>query len=423
MRQLGLRPHCITAGCQLGYIKCQTLFESLWIMLKTWQSLLVTLTMTLPTFAHADLSDKFIDPEDGQVDASNFLAEVPHGFLPVPGIITEPAVGAGLALGALFFHESEEQRKQRTQNKALLPENISIVAGMGTENGTWAGAIGHLGFWLDDTLRYRGVLAYASPNLEFYSLPRTGDLSQPIELNLRGPVVFQDLKYRLQDTHVFVGGRQLYRKVQGELANSPDLSRLPLAVQDYIESNSVRSATTSGLGLVLEYDSRDNPFNPQHGYYYSSNYTVFDDAIGSDYDYSSYQLSGLNYWELNDQWNLGLRVQIDGVNARGGDDLPPYVPPFIDLRGVPKSRYQGNRVGVAEIQLDYKINQRWKLGFFTGTGRAADDFSDFSDAEEVNTIGGGFRYMIARRYGLVMGVDVARGPEDTALYIQTGSTW
>lgn len=382
------------------------------------------LLLALPSLALAStFGEQLADPDDGQFDASHYLSEVPSGFLPVPSLITEPAVGTGLALGALFFHESEKQRKQRTQGKALLPENISIVGGMGTENGTWGAAIGHLGFWMEDSLRYRGVLAYASPNLDFYSLPRTGDLNKSIELNLKGPVAFQDLKYRLPGTQVFVGGRQLYRKVTSKLANSPDLSRFPTAVQDFLERQTNKSITTSGLGVVLEYDSRDNPFNPQKGYYYSGNYTVFNDSLGSDVEYASYQIAGLNYWQLSDRWNLGLRVQMDAVNARGDKDLPPYVPPFIDLRGVPKSRYQGDRIGVAEVQLDYKLTPRWTLGLFTGTGRAADHFDELGSAEEVNSYGTGFRYLIAKRYGLVMGADVARGPEDTAVYIQTGSTW
>jgi len=37
--------------------------------------------------------------------------------------------------------------------------------------------------------------------------------------------------------------------------------------------------------------------------------------------------------------------------------------------------------------------------------------------------GAGFRYELARAYGLHMGLDVARGPDDTAVYIQIGSAW
>lgn len=114
---------------------------------------------------------------------------------------------------------------------------------------------------------------------------------------------------------------------------------------------------------------------------------------------------------------------MDGVNSDEEARLPPYVPPYIKLRGVPASRYQGNRVVVAEIQLDYKLDERWKLGVFTGTGRAAASFSALSDVESVNSYGAGFRYLIARRYGFAMGLDVAKSKVDTAFYIQAGSNW
>src|SRR5688572_16487273 len=47
----------------------------------------------------------FIDPEDGAVDLSSWLLDR-KGFLPVPIIITEPAVGYGGGLALMFINES-----------------------------------------------------------------------------------------------------------------------------------------------------------------------------------------------------------------------------------------------------------------------------------------------------------------------------
>src|SRR5690606_16770935 len=99
------------------------------------------------------------------------------------------------------------------------------------------------------------------------------------------------------------------------------------------------------------------------------------------------------------------------------------IPPSIDLRGISKSRYQGNSVGVIETEFAYKPTMRWKYLAFTGAGRTGDGFSELKDSETYNSYGVGFRYLIARRYGFTMGADIARGPEDTAFYIQAGSTW
>lgn len=374
--------------------------------------------------ARAGFFEEYLrDPEDGQLDASRYLSEVPLGFLPVPAVISEPAVGYGLAVGAVFFHESAEQRRHRTSEGVLLPENISVVGLGGTENGTWFSGLGHLGFWHEDTLRYRGFLGYGSINLNFYSLPGVGELPGPVELNLEGPFLLQELKYRLSGSSVFLGARQMYRGVETRFESLPGPASLPPPVQEWFDGNIGRDPKTSGLGVIAEYDSRDNPFDPQRGYYYSTYYVLFDDAIGSDVDYDSFNVSALNYWVLNEHFNLALRLQLDGVGAAEDQQLPAYVPPYIDLRGVPASRYQGNRVAVAEIQVDYKLNPRWKLGVFTGGGRAAAALDELGSAERVHSYGAGFRYLVARRYGFVMGIDVARGPDDTAVYIKAGSTW
>ncbi len=38
---------------------------------------------------------QFVDADDGRFDASNYLADNAYGFLPLPIIITDPAVGGG----------------------------------------------------------------------------------------------------------------------------------------------------------------------------------------------------------------------------------------------------------------------------------------------------------------------------------------
>ena len=51
------------------------------------------------------LPENMIDPVDGKFDASNYLASA-KVFLSVPIIITEPAVGLGVA--ASYFHAPKE---------------------------------------------------------------------------------------------------------------------------------------------------------------------------------------------------------------------------------------------------------------------------------------------------------------------------
>ncbi len=381
--------------------------------------------------AHAGFYSTYMqDPDDGMLDASQYLSQVPMGFLPVPTIITEPAVGTGLAVMGVFFHESDEQKDQRMSagsDKPVLPKNITIAGLGGTSNGSKGGGIGHLGFWHDDRIRYKGFLLYSDFNLDFYSLGNL-DLDRPVGLNITGPLLLQQLSWRYADTNWFAGARQVYRHVESSLAVGerepvlPD-SELNDRLQDYIASRFDKSIISSGLGLVIEYDSRNNPMGPTLGYDYVFEYTRFDSAIGSDVEYDQYHLTGLNYWGLSKQFDLALRVQYDAVAPDGEQNLPPYAMPSVDLRGVSATRYQGEQVATGEVELTYKLNNRWKLSTFTGVARAADSFNDLGAAESVSNIGVGFRYLVAKRYGFWMGSDIARGPEETAFYIQAGSTW
>ena len=52
-------------------------------------------------------SARFFDPQDGQFDLSYFL-ENPRGFLPIPIVVTEPAVGYGGGVAGMFLRPRRE---------------------------------------------------------------------------------------------------------------------------------------------------------------------------------------------------------------------------------------------------------------------------------------------------------------------------
>jgi len=382
-----------------------------------------------PALVSAFDKSMFIDPEDGMFDASRYLSEQRFSFLPIPVVITEPAVGYGFGVVGVFFHESPAQREAAAKAaeegvfRPIIPENTSAVAAAATVDGTWFAGGGHAGFWKEDTIRYTGFGMYGSFELDFYSLGEI-QLPVPIELKISGPIVFQDLKWRLGQSQWFVGARQIYASMETSVVrgNAPEV-QIPPEAEGIADSVLNRTIINSGLGALLVYDSRNNPFNPEVGALFHTHYVRFSDALGSDVNYGSYQIKGLNYWRLPQNFGFNLRLQYDGIDAPLDERLPVYIPPFINLRGIPAMRYQGRAVAVMEVEGTWTLRQRWKFSLFSGVGRAAESFSALSDASNENTVGVGFRYLLARRYGVAMGIDVARGPEDTAFYIQAGPAW
>ncbi|HBY84410.1 MAG TPA: hypothetical protein DEO86_00910 [Colwellia sp.] len=391
------------------------------------KKIISAISMALLSSSTFAASGIFTDKLDGNFDASRYLSENAYGFLPVPIIITDPAVDGGLGMMGLFFHESEEEQAARLKtmqdesndkaSHSLMPPSISAAFGAYTGNDSFFIGGGHLGFFNKGNIRYMGGGGYGDINVNFYGF---GDLPlpAPLEINTQATAIMQTLKFKLGESAFYFGPMHRYVDAQVSIINSGNLlNKTPSNLRPALSTNIV----TSGAGLTVEYDSRNNFYSPTDGLKYELNYLWFDDVFGSDVDYTLAELTALNYFKITDHWRTAIRVEANYIDA--DQVLPPYATPYISMRGIPAARYQGQSVALSELEVAYRINLRWELSAFAGIGKASDSFSDFSDSDSRVSKGAGFRYLIARRYDFNMGIDIAKGPEDTVFYIQAGSAW
>jgi hypothetical protein len=140
---------------------------------------------------------------------------------------------------------------------------------------------------------------------------------------------------------------------------------------------------------------------------------------GGDDEFERVQLMAIQYVPLLPTLYLGLR----GDAAAVFGDAPFYLKPFVSLRGAPIMRYQGNEAASIEAELRWQFWRRFSAVAFGGFGAAWTDFGRFKHVTTVPTGGVGFRYEIARKYGIHMGLDLAFGPDNTAVYVQVGRAW
>lgn len=366
--------------------------------------LVTTLLSSVSLFSENWMSDTFIDPTDGQFDVSNWLLEK-QGFLPTPIIITEPAVGYGGGLALSYFHE-------KLGNEEGVPPSVSAVFGGGTENGTWFGGAGHLGIWDDDNIRYMGGIGVGDIKMKYYGLPNiVSGQRNGIDFETKLFGTAHKLQFRIKDTNFFTSIGMTYSDTENlfklQLPSYPDI--IPEKEFD-IQSVAVQTS--------LIYDSRDNLFSPSSGFSGEIEGMFFEDAIGSDDTFQRYSAKAIYYQPISNNFVLGIRTQ--GETVQG--DAPFFSYPFIDMRGVKAMEFQGDSVVLGELELSWKINPRWSLIGFAGAGRTFQS-SELYDTENVYSKGFGFRYLGAKKLGLQMGLDVAFGPEDTAFYLQVGSSW
>jgi len=360
---------------------------------------------------HAEsFTDQFFDQEDNWFDMSDWLLDNAVGFMPIPIVITEPALGAGLGLAAAFFHPPKEAAHEDVATDFVLP-SVSAVAGAYTSNDTWFVGGGHFGTYKRDTIRYTGGGGYASINLKYYPFEGTGTQLDDVGLkfNSEGVFITNELLFRWKNTHWFLGGEQQFLSIDSQF----DLS-------DIVPIDPIEFDTKSSLlGVTARFENVDSTFTPSEGLKFRLSYERYDEAFGGDFDANKIWTNIYKYWRLGEKWTLGLRG--DGQFTTG--DLPFFLLPYIDLRGIPIMRYTGEDVVVGETEARWQFHPRVSLVGFMGIGWAADSTSDLNDAPSRVTKGVGIRYYTAKKLGMHGGIDVARGPEETAFYLTFGSAW
>ncbi len=364
----------------------------------------------------------FFDPVDKQFDIGSYLAENAYGFLPVPMIITEPAVGYGGGIVGVFLHESAEEKEARKQKALesfdggaqLMPAGVTAVGVAGTQNGTWLAFAGHRHSWLNDSIRYIGGAGGGRFNIDIYSdlgglLPSDRAISFGTETE--GVAIYQHLQFRVAKTPLFLGVKQIWSYTSLSSDNR---------IVDAILRNTVgETMNNSGLALHAEYDTRNNLFFPKTGYQASAEYMVYNEALGGDYNYQILRLDGQVFVPITEQWTIAFAANYQDFSTNE-HSLPPTSRPYIELRGAPSFRYQGDQIAAGQTQVNYFITPRWTISGFYGLGYAKEE-SLRTSSQTIDAYGVGFRYQLARRYGIHMGVDLAASEDDKAFYISMGS--
>lgn len=360
------------------------------------------LGLSMPSAQALDWRQRFFDAEDGNLDVSALLSR--GGFLPVPVIITEPAVKGGLGFAGQFVEP------------ATTPHGTTgrtIVGGVYTGNSSWGGGVLRQGALWNEQFVYR--LGFGVTDLTLPTYPFGGRAQVDYENSMK--IGFANIRYRIPETPLSIGPRFTYRSTDISLKASGPLADQVLPLIDRFTNGH----QYIGTGLSLNYDSRNNPITPTQGINAVLKYDVYSRNMGSDREFTETQLALHAFQPLGQNWSLGGKLRVDSVSS----SAPFFMMPGVDLRGVQYGRYQGTTALSLEFELRHQFTPRWAGVAFGGYGQTfADNQRLYHPRGDIWTYGVGFRYRIARALGIDMGIDVARGPgSDTIFYIQFGHAW
>ena len=320
--------------------------------------------------------------------------------VPIP--MSNPTLGSGLQLAALYLHLSRDGEGG--------PNPTTGVGGMYTDSDSWVAGVFHQDFLFDDRLRVSAVAGVGSLKLEYYGFGGEGFFADnPLDYSLDMSVGYARGLWRLPGTeHWFAGPALLYSQGRVEMD-------FPL-LQPVLPSVGKDIAMGAG-GLVLSYDSRDNNYYPRRGVNFSASWFDFSDTFGSDFAYSKTRLSYSQYWSVSEK----LVLAANGEFERGAGAVPFFSLSAMTVRGYNRGRFMDDVAMTAHVEGRYKFHPRWMwLGFYDH-GWISEAAGELMSGETAHSVGTGLHWQTTRDKPLHLGLDVAFTEDnDTVFFIQLG---
>jgi hypothetical protein len=283
---------------------------------------------------------------------------VQTGLYPVPIVFYTPETGvAGGAAALYLYRDSLASRASSITADVIYTQKKQFVAEI---SGDTYFATGQ--YRLTTDLNFQKY-----PN-KFFSIGNNTPESSE-ETYTPQTILFKAVLYRNLSSNVNIGPTIRYENVtMQEVAPGGLLStgRLPGS----------SGGTSAGIGIVANWDSRDNTFATQSGSFFQVSTMFYRRALGSDYSYDDIQIDARNFLTPVSDHVLALQAIGEFINGSapfqsfakfGGQSL---------LRGYFDGRYRDNNM--VSFQAEYRMPVWWRFGVvgFVGVAQVANHISD-----------------------------------------------
>jgi hypothetical protein len=318
--------------------------------------------------------------------------------VPIP--ISNPTVGTGLAVVVMpFYHLGPDSPLS----------NTAIAAGY-TSSGSWAVGAAQTTRLRGDRMRIDGQLAYIDLHYRFFGKgTAAGSAGQSVPIEQKATAFVPELLFHVGG-RAFLGLR--YRLVRVE--TSLDSSDVPPSLQPI--GGLTTTITSSGIGPVAVFDTRDNEMNPASGWLADFRGNFAEQSFGSDASYQTFTL-GANHYARLGPGVLALRAFICGAS----DHTPLFdlclYGSGSDLRGYEIGRYRDRAMFATQAEYRFPLGGRFGAVAFAGTGKVAPAFGDMGTVVWLPSVGVGLRWLASPKARVNLSFDVARGRDETSGYI------
>lgn len=179
----------------------------------------------------------------------------------------------------------------------------------------------------------------------------------------------------------------------------------------------------TGVGLLFNYDSRDNAFSPTQGAFYQATLMNYNRGLGGNHDFWLYTFDARKFFALK----YGEVIAVQGYFSFVSGDAPFQMLPRLGgsarMRGFYEGRFRDKQLLV--MQTEYRRPIAWRFGMaaFMGLGSVSGSFDEIALKRLKLAYGVGIRFAITPEERVFARIDFGKAAGTYGFYIQVNEAF
>ncbi|ELI0634136.1 BamA/TamA family outer membrane protein [Vibrio harveyi] len=317
----------------------------------------------------------------------------------LPGPFVNPEQGFGIGVAAVGLYTPYDWKKGD-------PYSTVTVTSYGSTSGSYGLGLNNRTYLKNDKVRLLGE-AWISHTPGYY----WGIGSQAAE-NENNKVQYEGQRLQLSPKIAVEVAPNTYAKLGWQWQSFSKVD----GVDGDILPSEVADATSSGVLVGMEYDTRDFEPNPMRGQFLDIEWIANRDSLGSDEDYDNLVANYRVYQQWSDTTIIAMEVYSQSIfgdapwfdYAQLGDDQR--------MRGYYQGQYRDKHQLSTQVEIRHTIAGRHGVVGWLGAGNIAPTYHDLFKSSWLPTVGVGYRFAFKARINVR--VDLGVGKDSTGFYFQ-----
>ncbi|MFW6139749.1 MAG: BamA/TamA family outer membrane protein [Acidobacteriota bacterium] len=173
----------------------------------------------------------------------------------------------------------------------------------------------------------------------------------------------------------------------------------------------------SSLGVILNWDRRDNIFFPHNGNYFQLTLDFNSPIFGSDFEFTTLKLDLRKYVPVFRHHVFAAQAIVQSVSGTPSFRHMSEIGGEMIMRGYYSGRYRDKSMVVLQTEMRFKVWKRLGMVVFAGAADLGDSLGKLSLDSVKYSVGLGLRFLVVPKEGTNIRIDQGWGKGTSGFYI------